>query len=119
MTTATIAHAAAEAPEFDWNVRRFRPNILLETGSDEPFAEDAWCGKQIRLGGITLSAMMPTIRCAMPMRAQVGGDEGQPLDSQPEMYDALVSVHDNYLGIYLSVEAPGVVNLGDTATLIG
>lgn len=119
VTTATLAHAKAEAPQFDWNVRRFRPNIVIDTGSTEPFAEDAWCGKQVRIGGVTLAAMMATIRCAMPMRAQVGGDDREPLDSQPEMFDALVALHDNYLGIYLTVDEPGTIRVGDTAQLAG
>ncbi|HVE93716.1 MAG TPA: MOSC domain-containing protein [Acidimicrobiales bacterium] len=119
VSTATLAHAEAEAPQFDWNVRRFRPNIVIDTGSTQPFAEDTWCGKQIKVGDVTLGAMMTTIRCAMPMRAQVGGDDGEPLESQPEMFNALVALHDNYLGIYLTVDEPGAIRVGDTAQLVG
>jgi len=118
VSTATLAHAKREAPQFDWDVRRFRPNIVIETASGEPFSEDSWCGNQITIGDVTLGAMMKTIRCAMPMRAQLGGDEGQPLASQPEMFDALVGLHENYLGIYLTVDAPGTIRLGDTAELL-
>lgn len=118
LTTATLAHAEQEAPELDWSVRRFRPNVVLDTGSAEPFVEDTWAGKQLTIGGLTLRGMMPTIRSAMPIRAQVGGDDGEPLESQPEMYDALVRLHDNYLGIYLTVEQPGAVAVGDTAALV-
>lgn len=116
LTTATLGHVAASASQFDWNVRRFRPNIVLDTDSAEPFVEDSWCGKPLQVGGVTFNAMMPTIRCAMPMRAQAAGDEDRPLDAQPEMFGALTELHDNYLGIYLTVETPGVVALGDSVS---
>lgn len=113
LSRATLDHAAASAPEFDWNVRRFRPNIVIDTGGDEPFVEDAWVGKQVVVGGVTFAGLMPTIRCAMPMRAQAPGDDDTPLESQPEMFAALNEIHGNYIGIYLNVDTPGTITLGD------
>jgi hypothetical protein len=93
--------------DLDWDVRRFRPNILLDVPGLEPFAEDDWAGSRIRVGGAVLEVMMPTVRCAMPLRAQPG------LDSQPTLYAALEEIHANHLGLYLSVVEPGEVRVGD------
>ena len=93
--------------DLDWDVRRFRPNLVLDVPGLEPFAEDAWSGSRIRVGGAVLEVMMPTVRCAMPLRAQPG------LDSQPGLYAALEEIHANHLGLYLSVVEPGEVRVGD------
>lgn len=38
---------------------RFRPNLVVEGGA--PFAEDGW--KRIRIGGMTLRVLKPSVRC--------------------------------------------------------
>jgi len=106
LSTATLAGCEAAYGDLDWDVRRFRPNVVVE-GPDEPFGEDAWCGSSLRLGSAVLAARQPTVRCAMPLRAQPG------LKRQPRLFPALNALHDNHLGTYLDVVTPGQIRVGD------
>lgn len=106
VSDATLAGCAARHPELDWDHRRFRPNIVV-AGLDDRFAEDAWCGQEMRVGTAVLRGRQPTVRCAMPLRAQPG------LARQPALFDALDHLHDNHLGVYLDVASPGTIGIGD------
>lgn len=110
VTTSTLDGAAGARPDLDWDVRRFRPNVVVDTDG-EPFGEDAWCGRPLHIGAARLSARQPTVRCAMPLRAQPG------LDRQAGLYRALEELHANHLGIYLDVAGPGPIAVGDPVVL--
>jgi uncharacterized protein YcbX len=113
VVAGTLAHCAAQRPDLDWDVRRFRPNVVVDLPS-EPFAENAWAGRRLRLGDAVLTVSQPTVRCAMPLRAQPG------LDRQPELFRAINELNGampNHLGIYLEVTTPGRVALGDQVQL--
>jgi uncharacterized protein YcbX len=110
LSSATLAGGAQARGDLDWDVRRFRPNVVVE-GVDEPFGEDAWCGSVVTIGGARLTAQMPTIRCAMPLRAQPG------LERQPRLFEALTQLHENYLGTYLAVAQPGEIRVGDEVSV--
>ena len=51
------------------DVRRFRPNVVVETPGVEPFQEDAWVGKTLVLGdepdGPALTVTLRDLRCVM------------------------------------------------------
>ncbi len=106
LSLATLAAGEAAAADLDWDVRRFRPNIVVD-GVDEAFGEDTWCGSTVTVGAARLAARQPTVRCAMPLRGQPG------LDRQPRLFEALTALHDNHLGTYLDVLFPGEVRVGD------
>lgn len=109
VSTSTLAAGVDARPDLDWDVRRFRPNVVIDA-EVEPFGEDAWTGTALRVGAAVLSVSQPTVRCAMPLRAQPG------LDRQPELYSALDDLHDNHLGIYLDIVEPGRIAVGDPVT---
>ncbi len=112
VSQATLGGAAAAHGALDWDVRRFRPNVVVD-GVGEPFGEDAWCGSALSVGSARLAARQPTVRCAMPLRAQPG------LERQPRLFDALSELHDNHLGTYLDVVAPGKISVGDEVEVLG
>ncbi len=117
LTTATLRGCAAARPDLNWDVRRFRPNVVVETDG-EPFGEDAWAGRQVQLGEVVLRVTQPTVRCAMPLRAQPAraDDPAAALTRQPELHDALVALNaafPNHLGVYAEVVAGGTVRVGD------
>lgn len=115
VTTATLAGCADAYPDLNWDVRRFRPNLLLDV--DAPtFVEQEWIGRHVQVGSAVLEVSMPTVRCAMPLRAQPGG-----LDRQPGLFKAmneLNQVSPNHLGVYCSVVTPGLVTAGDAVSLV-
>lgn len=114
LTTATLAGAAAARPDLDWDVRRFRPNLLLDV-EGSTFVEQGWVGRHLRVGDAVLSIDGPTVRCAMPLRAQPGG-----LERQPELFQAMTELnttYPNHLGVYCSVVQPGEVAVGSPVEL--
>jgi uncharacterized protein YcbX len=106
----TLRGAAERYPDLDWDVRRFRPNVLVD-GDLEPFAEDGWVGSTLRIGTAELGVGQATVRCAMPLRAQPG------LERQAPLYAALEELHANHLGLYLDVVTPGRIEIGDEVTV--
>jgi uncharacterized protein YcbX len=94
ITTGTLAHLRAVAPDSDWDVRRFRPNLVLDDGpGGEPFAEDALLGGRLQApSGLQLTVGLPTPRCVVPTRAQ----DGLPAD--PGILRTLVERHRIDLG---------------------
>ena len=110
VTQQTLDGCVQRRPDLDWDVRRFRPNLLIDAPDIEPFGEDDWTGSRIRVGEVTLSIIQPSVRCAMPLRAQPG------LERQAGLYQALEDLHANHLGVYVDVVEPGRIALGDGLT---
>lgn len=114
ITTATLAACAEARPDLDWDVRRFRPNVVVEC--DGPaFVEDTWVGQELVVGAVRLRVDQATVRCAMPLRAQVD------LSRQPELHQALNELNvamPNHLGVYASVVTPGLVAVGDAVVVL-
>ncbi|MGP0029799.1 MAG: MOSC domain-containing protein [Acidimicrobiales bacterium] len=108
----TLRGSGTERPDLNWDVRRFRPNLVVDGPGLSSFGEDAWCGSQLRIGSAGLEALQPTVRCAMPLRGQPG------LESQPGLFKALDGIHANHLGIYMTVIAPGSIGLGDQVEIL-
>jgi len=72
LTTATLDRLGELYPEGRFDVRRFRPNVVVETGPGESaFVENDWVGRTILLGDdVRLRISDPSPRCAIPTLAQ-------------------------------------------------
>lgn len=113
LTTSALRLMAALNPVASWDVRRFRPNVLLDTGSEaEPQIERNCIGRKIHIGGFAVVVEMPTIRCAMTMHPQ------QDLPRDPSVLRTIVRDADQCLGWYASVVATGTVMIGDPASIV-
>jgi uncharacterized protein YcbX len=113
LTTASLRAIAARQPDSRFDPRRFRPNLLVECGERSDFVEDAMDGKLLAVGAeVRLRVFMPTIRCAMTMRAQ------EELPADPSVLRTVVEQHGGNLGVYATVEAPGEVRLGDPVRVL-
>lgn len=105
LTTASLAAAAALAPDGVWDIRRFRPTALIDT-STSGWAEDSW--GSIAVGPVHSDVFMPTPRCTMPSRAQPG------LERDLAIGTTIRDQHANNLGVYASITLGGRVSVGDT-----
>src|SRR3989442_7961785 len=67
LTTATIDRLRALYPEGRFEVRRFRPNIVVSTGpEDQGFVENDWIGHTVAIGDdVRLVITGPCPRCVM------------------------------------------------------
>ncbi|PQP53942.1 MOSC domain-containing protein, partial [Mycolicibacterium austroafricanum] len=71
MSTASLRQLAPGPEPYD--VRRFRPNVLVDTGEGGPdFPETVWVGGELSIGTARLEVTIPTIRCVVPTRPQPG-----------------------------------------------
>ena len=111
LTTASLMTATALHPDGEWDVRRFRPNVLLDAPG-EGWVEDAWCGQVVRIGHVEVVPQQPCIRCTMVTRQQAG------LVRDLDIYRTLARHHDGTLGVWTAVRTAGTIARGDTVRLI-
>lgn len=110
MSTAGLRGGAAAYPAGSWNVRRFRPNILIEMAG-EGWLEDAWTGRSLRFGATQLSPSRRCVRCTMVNRAQPG------LDRDVTIFKTLSRTHGGDAGMWALVTRPGSVSEGDAVEI--
>jgi uncharacterized protein YcbX len=121
VTTATLDGCARMRPDLDWDVRRFRPNLVIAIDGD-PFLEDRWTGRRLRVGPVVLQIAQPTVRCAMPLRGQPRIGPTKPgLECQPELFQAINTLNQaapNHLGVYADVVTTGVIHIDDEVVVL-
>lgn len=112
LTTASLEMMKRLNPAATWDMRRFRPNFLIET---EPhmkgLVEAEWIERRIRVGSVELKCQIPTVRCGMTIQAQAG------LAKDPSILRTIVRDADQNLGIYASVTKSAGVKVGDLVEL--
>ncbi|HEV2124747.1 MAG TPA: MOSC domain-containing protein [Chloroflexota bacterium] len=114
LTTATLDRLRALYPQGRFEVRRFRPNVVVDTveGSGG-FAEDAWVGRSLALGDeVRLRVTGPCPRCVMTTLPQ------SDLPRDVGILRAAAKHHDANVGVYASVVQGGTVRRGDRIQLI-
>ena len=106
LTSASLERMSRLNTQAKWDVRRFRPNFLIETEPGiEGLVEFDW--KQVRVGNVGLRCEMPAERCAMATYAQA------ELPKDPSILRSIVEIADQNLGVYASVISIGEVRIGD------
>lgn len=113
LTTATLDRLRELYPHGRFEVRRFRPNIVVETSSGERnFVEDAWIGQVLAIGNsVRLSVNGPCPRCVMTTLPQ--GD----LPKDTGILRTAAQHNKANVGIYTSVLEGGTVRRGDSVRL--
>jgi uncharacterized protein YcbX len=112
VTTSTLAALTERHPEGVFDPRRFRPNILLET-SGAGYVEETWIGKTLAVGSTEIEVTKACSRCVMTTHAQ------QELPVDRDILRTVITHNDEHVGVYGFARTPGVVHLGDAATVAG
>lgn len=111
LTTNTL-RALQERYDGDFDVRRFRPNVLVDAGSDSAFAEDAWIGKSLHIGDqVVLNISGPAGRCVMTTLPQNG------LAADNGILRTAAQCHAANVGVYAEVVRGGRISNGDEVRL--
>lgn len=114
VTTDSLSYIA-ERSKLNTDVRRFRPNILLENSEPNPaLTEQQWIGATLAVGDVVLRIHSPTMRCSMPGRAQPGFD----LAAQMTLPRAIARHADRVLGVNIHILQTGTLRVGDEVRLL-
>lgn len=116
MRPATMMSRSSAVQLGAGDARRFR--MLFDLDGSEPFEEDKWRGRELRVGGALLRVGGPVPRCAVTT---------QDPDTGIRDYDTLRAIRDLRgvreadgkslnCGVYAEVVEPGRVRVGDAVT---
>ena len=128
VTSASLSSLADAVGPKGAEVRRFRPNLVVDTGDTGPatarlgpFPENGWVGRTLRIGdSVSIEGLMLTMRCVMVTLSQPGltADRGV-MRGVSEVNRVEVPGLGTYpcLGLYARVTNPGRVQVGDRVVL--
>jgi uncharacterized protein YcbX len=109
LTTTTIDSLRLAYPQGRFEVRRFRPNVVVAlSDTANGFPENEWVGKEIQFGNeVRLRITMPCGRCVMTTLAQ------SDLPKDTGILRTSVQHNKGGVGVYASVVRGGKVRRGD------
>jgi hypothetical protein len=110
VTTQTVDRLGALVGS-DLDVRRFRPNLVVEASGGEPFLEESWLGRVLAVGGMRMRVDRRDERCV------VVNVEPATAERDPEVLRTIARERDACLGVYGSTVRPGRVAVGDPVRL--
>jgi uncharacterized protein len=113
LTTATLDRLRELYPHGRFEVRRFRPNIVVETvAAANGFIENEWTGRGLAIGDtVRLNVTGPCPRCVMTTLTQ--GD----LPRDPGILRTAAQHNQANVGIYAAVVRGGMIRRGDPVRL--
>jgi uncharacterized protein len=114
-TTSTINRLRELYPEGRFEVRRFRPNIVVESassGEKKDFIENLWVGKKLTIGeDIVLKVTAPCTRCVMITLPQADLPKDLGILHTVAQYNRVTA------GVYATVLGGGKIRRGDQVRL--
>jgi uncharacterized protein YcbX len=122
LTTSSIDRLRELYPQGRFEVRRFRPNLIVETHNQQGFVENGWVGRTLYIGAsVRLRLTDPCPRCVMTTLAQ--GD----LPYDPGIFKRGIASNNAFVpfagkalpsvGVYAKVLAGGNVRRGDSVVI--
>lgn len=119
MTTSALEHMKTLNPDATFDVRRYRPNFLIDT--DEPgLVEAEWVGKDLHIGEASSTVVMNTVRCIMTTlpREELPLDRGT-LRSLVKHNTRVVEPFGDWacIGVYSNITATGRVEIGSVTAV--
>ena len=111
LVTTQATHDAVEAElGVGLDPRRWRTNVHVALDADA-FAEEAWEGRELRIGEATFTLLHPCVRCAIPTRDPDTQEKFAPLLRH------LTREHGGLFGMNARAHGPARVALGDAVSL--
>jgi MOSC domain-containing protein len=112
LTTATLERLAKAAPDSRVDVRRFRPNFVIETDPAlEGYVDAGWEGRRLRIGALEIEGTIACPRCVMVTH----GFADLPRDTG--LLRAIVRDADQNVGLYARPDGAARVAIGDEVAL--
>lgn len=111
LTTAMMAELGRLNAAARFEPMRFRPNLVIDTGDAQGFAEFEWCGKTVHIGTAIIDVVIPTVRCSMTTQATGG------LPKDPSVLRTIVRESGQNCGVYCNVAKAGTITVGDAVEL--
>jgi uncharacterized protein YcbX len=112
LTTATLDRLRELYPAGRFEVRRFRPNLVVAAAEGGGFPEDGWVGRTLAVGdAVRLRVTRPCGRCVMTTLPQAD------LPRDLGILGTAVQRHAGHVGVYASVLSGGVLRRGDAVRL--
>jgi uncharacterized protein len=113
LTTATLDQLRELNPRSRFEPRRFRPNLIIDTGDGKGFVENEWIGKVIAIGSeVRIQVSGPCPRCVMTTLAQAD------LPKDTGILKTAVQKNKGQVGVYASVVQTGTIRIGDPLTVV-
>jgi uncharacterized protein len=114
VATGTLAFMRTLQPGSDFDRRRFRANVYVDTGDEaDGFVEDRWLEGVLEIGDqVRIVGMRPAIRCAMTTHPQ------SELPHDVNILRTAWQHHGAYVGVFAAVGAPGRIALNDPVVLV-
>ncbi len=111
VTTSTLAYLRTLYPGGDYDARRFRPNIVIDTGDAEGPVEQAWVGKTLRIGAAELDVTKTCHRCVITTLPQ------WELPHDPAILRTVNQRTDGECGVYVRARAEAEIAVGNEVSL--
>lgn len=86
---------------------RFRPTLVI--GTDEPYEEETWLGREITAGGVRLRVGVPVPRCAVIDHEPTSGIKDASLLKTLATHRPLNRAREPAFGVYAQVLTPGEI----------
>ena len=120
LTTSTLNQLSQLQPGSNFDERRFRMNVIVNT-REAGFVENDWIGHELAMGDtMRLHVAMPDPRCVMTTLAQDGLSQDDEVIRTLVLHNRL-QVTDAGLfpcaGVYAAVQVPGNLQTGDSVSL--
>ncbi|MFY0546166.1 MOSC domain-containing protein [Brevibacillus sp. H7] len=112
VTQSSLREIASGLGSEKLDERRFRPNLVIALDEDQPFAEDEWFGRQLRIHDVVLRVNKHCERCTYV------NIDPETLEMNPAVLKTVVKRHENHFGVYASVVEPGTLTSGDEVYLL-
>ncbi len=113
ITTSSLARMKELYPQGDFDPRRFRPNIIVNSPPwTNGFVEEGWVGNEIQIGHeVVVRVEKPNKRCKVTTMKQAD------LPSDGKILETISQNNGNVLGVMCSVAKGGFTTVGDELEL--